>query len=63
MLIFPDDTKSYVTSELAENGFKIIGNCSSKLNPQKSKLLANKKRKFKEEDAGQEHTLLVELSS
>ena len=62
LLVFPDDTKDFIQSEMNDNELKILGSCSVKLNQQKATLLVNKRRKIKEMGEDEEHTLLVELS-
>ena len=62
MLVFPDDTKEFIESEMAESELKILGSCSVKLNQQKATLLVNKRRKFTELADDEEHKLLVDLS-
>ena len=62
LLVFPDDTKEFIESEMAESELKILGSCSVKLNQQKATLLVNKRRKFTELADDEEHKLLVDLS-
>jgi len=62
LLVFPDDTKDFIQSEMAENELKILGSCTVKLNQQKATLLVNKRRKFGDLAEDEEHKLLVDLS-
>eukprot|EP00093_Oithona_nana_P004470 04470.XXX_18510_25419_1 [CDS] Oithona nana genome sequencing. len=62
LLVFPDDTKDYIQSEMAENELKILGSCTVKLNQQKATLLVKKRRKLVDLPEEEEHKLLVDLS-
>ena len=64
MIVFPEDTKEYITSEIAnytDMEVKIIGTCCAKLNKQKATLLVKKRRKLAE--GVNEDELLMEMSS
>ena len=64
MLVFPEDTKEYIESEIAnytDMEVKVLGTCCVKLNKQKATLLVNKRRKLKEGE--NEDELLMEMSS
>ena len=64
MLVFPEDTKEYIESEIAnytDMEVKVLGTCCVKLNKQKATLLVKKRRKLKE--GVNEDELLMEMSS
>ena len=64
MIVFPEDTKEYIESEIANYAdmeLKILGTCCVKLNKQKATLLVKKRRKLKE--GVNEDELLMEMSS
>ena len=61
-MVFPEDTKDFVTSEMSENELKVLGSCCLKLNQVKATLLVNKRRKLTEMAESEEHELLVNLS-
>ena len=64
MLVFPEDTKEYIESEIAnytDMEVKVLGTCCVKLNKQKATLLVKKRRKLKEGE--NEDELLMEMSS
>ena len=64
MLVFPEDTKEYIESEISnytDMEVKVLGTCCVKLNKQKATLLVKKRRKLKE--GVNEDELLMEMSS
>ena len=65
MLVFPEDNKDFITSEIesfSELETKVIGTSSVKLNQAKATLLVNKRRILKNLTSDEEHGLLVEMS-